>query len=65
MRDLVGQTMTILWWLVQLEGVRWFWDRQQDGLGGILADDMGLGKVYPTLNHILLPIYPVVVVTLQ
>ena len=29
----------------QVEGVKWLWRLQEAGNGGILADDMGLGKV--------------------
>lgn len=29
----------------QVEGVKWLWRLHQAGTGGILADDMGLGKV--------------------
>ncbi len=29
----------------QVDGVKWLWRLQETGSGGILADDMGLGKV--------------------
>ena len=37
----------------QREGVRWMYDLYQRGVGGILGDEMGLGKVQPTacLEH--------------
>jgi len=36
----------------QREGVQWMIDRFESGVGGILGDDMGMGKTYQTLTLI-------------
>ncbi len=39
----------------QQDGVRWMWGLFQRGVGGILADDMGLGKGHPHGTPLLTP----------
>lgn len=39
----------------QLEGVAWMAGLHENGISGILADDMGLGKVRPQYHRYLFP----------
>jgi hypothetical protein len=39
--------------MLQVEGVKWLWGLFDNNCGGILADDMGLGKVSAPHSHIL------------
>jgi SNF2 family DNA or RNA helicase len=47
----------------QRDGVQFFYERWCEGRGGILGDDMGLGKGFPGCNRIRFPLAPLLILS--